>query len=246
MKAIILAAGEGTRLKKYTEGMPKGMLPFAGKPLLQHQIETLRAGGIEDIVIVRGFEGAKIQFHGITYYNNLDWQNTNMVETLMCAREEMTEEFLVCYSDILYEPKVLETVLSTSCNVGVTVDMDFLDYWNARLDDPQSDHESLIIENNRITELGTPNPPPEKISGRYVGLLKFSGQGIDNLKRTYQQNPKQFKKAFMTDLLQAMIDTGITITPIRINRGWLEFDTNEDYEKYREWIKTGEMDKFYR
>ena len=73
MKAIILAAGMGTRLGKYTENLPKCMLNFNGKTLIQHQIDTLRECGITDIIIVKGHVPEKIQIPGVKYYINDDY-----------------------------------------------------------------------------------------------------------------------------------------------------------------------------
>ncbi|MBU1704796.1 MAG: phosphocholine cytidylyltransferase family protein, partial [Nanoarchaeota archaeon] len=146
MKAIILAAGMGTRLGKYTESLPKGMLEFNGKPLIQWQVDTLRACGINDIVIVKGYVPDKINISRVKYYENKDYASTNMVETLFCAEEEMDDEILVCYADILYEKRIINKILKSKVDIGVTVDKDYWDYWKARLDNPKEDTESLVIE----------------------------------------------------------------------------------------------------
>lgn len=70
MKAVILAAGQGTRLKKYTENLPKGMLEFAGKTIIERQIETYQKCGITDIIVVRGFAADKITYPDVKYYEN--------------------------------------------------------------------------------------------------------------------------------------------------------------------------------
>jgi NDP-sugar pyrophosphorylase family protein len=64
MKAILLAAGMGTRLDKYTKDLPKCLLNLAGKTLIERQVETLRAAGINDIVIIKGFMPDKINIPG--------------------------------------------------------------------------------------------------------------------------------------------------------------------------------------
>ena len=95
MKAIILAAGSGTRLKKYTENLPKGMLDFMGKTLIERQIEVYKECGIKDIIIVRGFAADKITYEGVKYYTNKDYANTNMVESLMEAKAEFNDDKLL-------------------------------------------------------------------------------------------------------------------------------------------------------
>ncbi len=95
MKAIILAAGQGTRLKKYTQNLPKGMLAFMGKTIIERQIEMYRKCGITDIIIVRGFAADKITYDGVKYYTNEDFANTNMVESLMAAKAEFDDDVIV-------------------------------------------------------------------------------------------------------------------------------------------------------
>src|SRR3989338_5798791 len=108
MKAIILAAGMGTRLGKYTKDIPKGMLNFNGKSLIERQVEVLRSCGIKDIIIVKGYMPDKINIKGVKYYENKDYANTNMVETLFAAEKEMSDNIIVCYSDIIYQKNVLK------------------------------------------------------------------------------------------------------------------------------------------
>ena len=252
MKAIILAAGSGTRLDKYTKNLPKCMLELNGKALIERQVETLRAAGIEDIILVKGYMAEKIQIPGVKYYINNDYASTNMVETLFKAEQELNDEIIVCYADILYDKTVIEKILATNFDIGVTVDDDYWDYWSARLDNPEEDTESLVIEDGKIVELGDTNCPIEKAKVRYVGLIKFSKKGVEILKNVYHKNKekyyynnapwmrsKSFKKAYMTCMLQSIIDEGFRVNPIIISRGWIEFDTNEDYEKVNEWLKSG-------
>ena len=258
MKAIILAAGKGTRLGKYTKNLPKCMLRFNGKSLLQMQVDTLRSCGIKDITIVKGFMQDKIKIGGVKYYVNEDYENTNMVETLMCAEKEMHGGFLVCYGDILYEKKVIKKILEDKSSIGVAVDSDYWAYWKARLGNPEKDTESLLIKNGRIAELGAPTSKKEDIKFRYVGLVKFSKKRAAVLKMIYHRNRKKyfdkdvkwmnsksFKKAYMTCMLNAIIKSGYIINPVIIQNGWLEFDTREDYEKYNKWHKNGTLGRFF-
>lgn len=257
MKAIILAAGMGTRLGKYTENLPKCMLNFAGKTLLERQVETLREAGITDITIVKGYMPEKINIPGTKTYLNHDYQNTNMVETLFCAEAEMDDDLLVCYADIIYEPKVLQKILENNAKIGVVVDNDYWEYWQARTDFPENDMESLVIENNQIKDLGNTKCSREEAKVRYVGLIKFSKEGINILKQVYHKNKslhfhkdepwlrsKSFKKAYMTCMIQAIINSNFPVTPIPIQRGWLEFDTIEDYEKYSAWKEQNSLGRF--
>jgi len=257
MKAIILAAGMGTRLGKYTQSLPKCMLEFRGKTLLQRQVDTLRSCGITDITIIKGYEPDKIKIEGVKYFENKDYGSTNMVETLFCAREELQGEVLVCYADIIYQQSVINKILSTPVDIGVTIDDDYWEYWQARLDNPQEDVESMVVKEGKIIDLGDTSCDMDKAKLRYVGIIKFSAQGIDSLKKVYDQNrsqffdldqpwkrSKSFKKAYMTCMLQALIDEGYSVKPIYITHGWMEFDTIEDYERAIAWVQEGSLHRF--
>jgi len=258
MKAIILAAGRGTRLKHYTENLPKGMLEFGGKTIIEHQIDTYKSCGIDDIVIVKGFMPEKIDFPGVRYYVNEDYDKTNMVESLFCAEEEFDDEIIVSYADIVFEPRVLSMLIDYEADITVTVDTDWKEYWEARHGSLGKDLESLVIEDSRIVELGKPDPNLEDIDGRYVGLLRFSGDGVDVLKKVYREARSRywdkvwgvsgnvFQKAYMTDLLQAIIDSGKGVDALKIRRGWLEFDSVEDYEMATGCLSDGALDRFCR
>ena len=254
MKAIILAAGQGTRLKKYTQDLTKGMLNFMCKTVIERQIELLRKCGINDIIVVRGFAADKIQYDGITYYMNEDFANTNMVESLMCAKEEFDDDMIVSYSDILYEERLLKGMMASKADFACAVDDNWKDYWQMRYGRVDFDTESLAInEDDNITELGLESPNIDDISARYIGLLKFSKDGLayiqEIMKAAYklpadqpwQQSGKIVKKAYMTDLLNAIIESGKDVKAVHFNNGWIEFDTNEDYESAIEWAQTKKL-----
>lgn len=257
MKAVILAAGQGTRLKKYTENLPKGMLSFMGKTIIWRQIETYRNCGIEDIIVVRGFAAEKISYEGVRYYMNEDYANTNMVESLMAAKNEFDDDLIVSYSDILFEEQMLRKMMKSSADYAAAVDDNWKEYWQKRYGRIDFDTESLSIdENDNIVELGLENPKFEAIDARYVGLLKFSKEGlkyIENIMekaylnygdKPWQQSGKPVRKAYMTDLLNAVIESGKKVRAERFHNGWIEFDTNEDYEKACDWVKNGNIQEF--
>ena len=257
MKAIILAAGQGTRLKKYTQDLPKGMLSFQGKTIIERQIELYRKCGIEDISIVRGFAGEKITYEGVKYYTNADYANTNMVESLLAARAEFTDDVILSYSDILFGEDILRTMKEAFGDFLVAVDKSWKEYWQVRYGRMDFDTESLSIDGNGfITSLGLENPPVAEIDARYVGLLKFSGWGLGIIEQVmenaytlgadqpWQQSGKPVRKAYMTDLLQALIQKGERVRAVPFCHGWIEFDTNEDFELACGWAENGTLDRF--
>ncbi len=254
MKAIILAAGQGTRLKKYTENLPKGMLSFMGKTVIERQIEMYRRCGIDHIIVVRGFAADKIKYEGVTYYTNEEYANTNMVESLMAAETEFDDDMIVSYSDILFEEKMLKAMMNSEADFAVAVDDHWKVYWEKRYGKVDFDTESLALdENDNIVELGLESPKLEDIDARYVGLLKFSQKGLEHIQqimkaayadfedKPWQQSGKTVRKAYMTDLLQAVIEAGYPVKAEKFQHGWIEFDTNEDYENACRWVDDGSI-----
>ena len=257
MKAMILAAGQGTRLKKYTQGLPKGMLPFMGKTIIERQIETYRACGISDIIIVKGYAAEKITYDGITYFTNTKYDTTNMVESLMTARESLDDDIIVSYSDILFTADMLKRMMASTADFVVAVDDAWKEYWQARYGQIDFDTESLQINpDSTIAQLGRENPNLGDIDARYVGLLKFSCIGVRRIVQIMEENYPQYedkpwkqsgktiRQAYMTDLLQALIEDGQRVMAERFEHGWIEFDTNEDYETACRWVKNGSINKF--
>ena len=257
MKAIILAAGQGTRLKKYTEGLPKGMLLFQGKTIIERQIELYRKCGIEDIVIVRGYAAEKIDYTGIKYYANEEYSVTNMVESLLVAKAEFVGDIIVSYSDILFNEHLLNSMIEAQYDFAVAVDDNWKEYWVQRYGRVDFDTESLKIDSdNCIMSLGLENPPVDEIDARYIGLLKFSRYALECVlelwdqdyeeyrDRPWQQSGKHIRQAYMTDLLNALIESGYPVKAIRFCNGWIEFDTDEDYEKACQWATDGTVKRF--
>ncbi|MDR3156990.1 MAG: phosphocholine cytidylyltransferase family protein [Lactobacillales bacterium] len=253
MKAIILAAGQGTRLKKYTKDLPKGMLEFNSKTLIEWQIERYRECGINDIIIIKGFCEEKITYNGVKYFVNKNFLTTNMVESLMTAKSEFDTDIIVSYSDLWFEKRILEKLVEASDDFVVSVDVDWQNYWKKRYGLVQYDLESLKIEKANIVKLGESNPIFEDIDARYIGLLKISKKGLDIIcsiidrdSKEYSDKPWKYSgniisQAYMTDLFQAIVDEGYVVKAKKFKKGWLEFDTNKDYENICKWVKNGEI-----
>jgi len=104
-RALILAAGQGTRLRPLTDDKPKCLVPLMGKSLLQRQTETLKKAGIKTIHIATGYRAEQIERLGFTSSFNPRYDQTNMVESLFCAKEFIEQEgdLIIAYGDIVYK-----------------------------------------------------------------------------------------------------------------------------------------------
>lgn len=255
MKAIILAAGRGTRMGKYTENLPKGMLVFEGKTLIERQLETLRQAGIKDIAIATGYESKKINYPNVKYFHNENFATTNMVETLMCADEFLDDDVLIAYSDILYTKELVELCFKANCEIGVAVDSDWKKLWKLRYNSCECDLESMQVKDGMIMELGKEVETSAGLDYRYIGLLKFTKTGLKALKNIYHsrkekntawpQSRKPFELGYMTDIISEIIKEGYKVEAIVSKGNWLEFDTNEDYEVISKYKSEGIIDNNY-
>jgi len=253
MKAIIIAAGPSKRLRPLTDDIPKCMLKINGKPIIQNIIEIFRNNRINDISVIRGYKKEKINFTNITYFENTDFWNNNILFSLMFAREKLEEaiktgeDVVMTYSDIWYNDSVVKALLKSKDAIAGIVDTDWYDYYNGRTDHPISEAENVIMDSNkRMLKIGkhifTDGIEKDK-QGEFIGLWKSTPEGIkiflkhfDRLNSTLKMtepyhNAKEWQKSYITDIFQEMIDQGEKIYCVLIRKNWAEFDTVQDYKR---------------
>ena len=244
LKAVILAAGLGSRMKHMTQDLPKALsIILDGKSLLQTQLETLRSVGITDISIVRGYCAEKIDLPGVRYYFNDDFTNNNILESLFYAEPELDGDVIVSYSDIWYEADVVKCLMRSEKDIAIGVDIDWKNYYRGRKDHPIEEAENVIFDSdNKVIKIGKIAAGREEVHGEFIGMMKLTARGCEILRRHYRlaralhegrpfQRAKIFKKAYLTDLLQEMADLGVPVHCQIIGGTWKEIDTLEDFEK---------------
>ena len=242
-KALIIAAGLGSRLKKHTENLPKCMLDFGGKTLLQRQLESYKKNGIKDISLIRGYKKEKINYKGLKYFENTDYKNNNILNSIFYAEKVINGNIIISYSDILFDSSVVERTLNSNHDISVVVDIDWRGYYVGRKDHPISEAENVIFNsNNEVEKIGKINSGNEEVHGEFIGMIKLSNRGTEifkehfhRLKKIYWNKPflraKTFQKAYLTDFIQELVDIGIKVHCVIIESGWKEIDTVEDYKK---------------
>lgn len=236
LKAIILAAGEGTRLRPYTLDRPKCLVEVDGRSLLDRQLDVLASEAIHPIVLIGGYRIEMLKRPGIELRVNPRYAETNMVWTLFCAEDDLEGDVLLCYGDIVYSREILQALLISKADIAVAIDLDWESYWRARNENPLDDAETLkLAADGRILEIGQKPKSLAEIEGQYMGLMKFSARGVQLLKKTFHDaqsagilRGKPVEKAYMTDLLQAMIDLHYRLDAVPVHGGWVEVDTVED------------------
>jgi L-glutamine-phosphate cytidylyltransferase len=236
IKAIILAAGEGTRLRPYTLDRPKCLVEVDGTSLLDRQLAVLASENVRPVIMIGGYRAEMLDRPNITLRLNPRFHETNMVWTLFCAESDMEGDVLICYGDIVYSRQVLQAILASKADIATTIDLDWEAYWRARSENPLDDAETLKMgTDGTIYEIGNKPDSLADVEGQYMGLIKLSAKGVKTFKRAFQDaksagnlQSKPVEKAYMTDLLQAVINAGNDVNAVLVNGGWVEVDTVDD------------------
>ncbi len=250
MKIIILAAGQGTRLRPLTDDRPKCMVEVNGRSIIERQLDTMHACGIkdEDITIISGYCNnvlkKKFEDTNIHFIVNEQYETTNMVCSLMCAKSlmEVEDDIIISYGDIIYSEAVFKKILDVKDEMSVIVDDGWYEYWSERCENPLDDAETLMFDaEDYLTEIGQKTTELANVRSQYIGLMRFKGKGLKAMlslseeakRRSDQDEPlwrttRNYAKMYMTDLLQGLIDEGNKLRAVHIQRGWFEVDDCDD------------------
>ena len=243
MKAIIIAAGMGSRLNPLTDEKPKCMLELNHRTLLQHQIDALRGAGIDRIAVIKGYKKGMIDYPNLTYYVNDNYESNNILHSLFYAEEEMTDEFIAAYSDIFYGREIVKRLVDNKQDISIVVDIDWRGYYEGRTDHPIEEAENVSFDaDNNVVKVGKILPDKDAVHGEFIGMMKCSRKGavvfrryFHRLEDIYSGKPFQrapvFEKAYLTDMFQDMVDYGVSINCVIIEKGWAEIDTVQDYKR---------------
>lgn len=249
MKAIIIAAGRGRRLMPTTADTPKCYAEVQGKRMLDWGLEALEASGIRDICFIGGYQIDRVRadYPQFTFRHNTDWENNNILASLMYAEDLMDEPFICLYSDILYRPGVIGDLLGSGGDISLSVDTCWLERYRHRTQHPPDDAEKVTALNGHITRIHRGIDPAEAY-GEYTGIAKFSERGAAWLKEHYHRCREShagkpfreaavFEKAYFIHLLQEMIDAGVVMAHVDTPGGYMEVDTQQDFELARKFWK---------
>ena len=237
MKAIILAAGRGSRMKSLTDERPKCLVELRGKPLLEWQLESLRAAGISDIAVVTGYKRELLAERGLSEFHNRRWAETNMVSSLACAESWLQgQPCIVSYSDIFYSPVAVQSLINSDAALAVTYDPNWLQLWTERFGDPLLDAETFrLTATHTLVEIGNKPQSVDDVQGQYMGLLRFTPEGWAEVVRLRTElSPQQRDSMHMTNTLQRVIDAGrVPIEAVAYTGEWGEVDSSEDLSVYQ-------------
>ena len=242
MKAIILAAGRGSRMGTRTADGPKCLTVLAERPLLNWQCEALLGAGVEQVGVVRGYRADRIAVPGAEYFENPRWEQTNMVQSLRAAAPWLTSTAcIVSYGDIVYSADAVRRLMRSPGDIAITYDPNWLALWSARFENPLSDAETFQTDvDGRLVEIGSKAAHVDQVRGQYMGLLKFTPKGWAAVE-SYLASllPEAVDRLDMTGLLSRLLAIGVRIDTVAITDRWFEVDTEHDLEVYEAMLGQG-------
>jgi len=252
MKAIIIGAGRGRRLMPTTADTPKCYAEVHGRRLLDWALAAFAAADIEEICFIGGYQIAKVQgdYPQFTFRHNADWENNNILASLMHAEDLMAEGFICCYSDTLFTGQVVRGALANPADVVLSVDTNWLARYEHRTQHPPDDAEKVIVQNGRVTRIHRGIASPDA-HGEFTGLAKFTAAGAAQLRDHYHRargknagkpyrEAAVFEKAYLIHLLQEMIEQNVKMTHADTPGHYMEVDTQQDFELARRYWPQGD------
>jgi choline kinase len=229
MKALILAAGQGTRIRSIHGQRPKCLIRVDGRTILDHQLESLRIAGIREVGIVVGYEKEQIMGHvrsryrddslQVSFVENPAFAVTNNMYSLWSARDWVGEESFVCLNaDVIFEPLVLVSALTSTAPISMIVDPEWRD-----------ETMKVIVSGNRVVQMSK-RIPKEIFSGTYIGITTFSAQAnrqlFDRLGKLVSAGQVN---EFFNAAVQQLADEGVHVGFSSTERlPWAEIDDPAD------------------
>ena len=240
MKAIILSAGQGRRLMPLTESVPKCCLKLDGKPLLVHQIESLAANGVDEVVVVTGFNHrlveevvSEINIRGTsvrTLYNPFYAVSDNL-GTSWVAREEMDTPFLLVNGDTLFESSTLAQLLISERVYPITLAVD-------RKGDYDDDDMKISADGEQLNRVGK-KLNMSIVNGESIGMMVFSREGakafvqkVENL----MSSPDGLARWYLSAIDELAVTGIVGINSIQGN-DWCEVDDLSDFARAEKAVK---------
>jgi len=230
VRAVILAAGNSTRLAPVSGGKSKELLTVGSKAIIEHQIDLLHECEVIDLVVVVGHCADEVQARvgdEVRYIHNPRYGSTNNIYSLWCARAEIVGYETICmHGDVLFHVDTLAKLLARQDDVCLVIDRT-----------PDEETMRVKIEDGRVVGVNK-KIPYAGASGTFIGVARFSQQAgyrlvweLDMLVRAGQTG------GYFTDAIEAMIKKGESVGfSTTDGLPWVDIDSPEDLRRAREEI----------
>jgi choline kinase len=224
MKAVILAAGQGTRIRSVHGEHPKCLIEVDNTTILDHQLDALTMVGINDVAIVVGYEKEqiiarvntrKLPTQRIQFIENLTFAITNNIYSLWLALDWLRgDSFVVLNADVIFDPEILDLAVRPHALISMIVDP----LW-------RDETMKVVVEGDHVIRMSK-KISREEFSGTYIGITVFSKAIQDRFFRTMNElisagQVNEFFNVAVQELANEGIRVGYTSTD---GLAWAEID----------------------
>jgi choline kinase len=238
-----------------TADSPKCFAVVDGKRILDWTVEAFHANGLDDICFIGGYQIEKVReaYPAFEFRENDNWQNNNILASLFYAEDLMNEPFICCYSDVLFNKNIVANLMSNQESIALGVDTAWMARYEHRTEHPSDDAEKVIVRDGTVTRVHREIAEAEAY-GEYIGVAKFSTEGATSLRQHFHRCREQFagqswreakifEKAYKIHLLQEMLEAGERIVHVDTPGGYIEVDTQQDFEYARRFWTSRHLDQ---
>lgn len=226
-KVIVLAAGNGSRLRKLSLGRPKCLTPLAGNTLLDWQRKAFEQSGMKErLLVVR--EGSTIVAEAHEEVLHISGIGGPMDSLFSVDADRVPNGALVCYADIVFNASIVDTLLEADGDICIVADKAWFSLWSCRFDSVLDDAETFRTRGTSVVDIGGCARHPSEIEAQFIGMIKLSPRGFEQLRVLHEPGDD------CTRLLDRAIRHGLTVTAVFIEGRWCEVDSPEDVSAYHE------------
>lgn len=234
MKAVILVAGIGSRIRPLTDNNHKTLLKVSDKEILARMLENLDAVGIDDVAFITGYRVEQVTRFvkenfpktNSTFIYNEKYLDTNTGYSVLLAKDFVGDEpFLKFDGDVVFEKAVLEKLIKNEFENCLCIDT------NINLE--AEEVKVRLDENGQALEVGK-GIDPHNASGESIGIEKLGGEGAKTFFAELEKLMKDQSnwKRYYDDTYTTLVKKGIPFGAANITGSkWVEIDTHEDYAK---------------
>lgn len=241
MKAILLAAGIGSRIRPLTDDKPKSLLEVNGRTILQNMLENVEACGMTDVIVITGYLEDMIKSYisehfpslNVTYIRNEKYLDTNTGYSLMLTKDAVGDDSFIKFdADVIFEKAILQKLIEDTHETALCIDRNI--HLEAEEVKVITDAEGNAVEVGKKLD-------PHKAAGESIGIEKI---GKDAAKLLFAELERLMQdqanwKEYYDDSYTTLVTEGVPFGAVDITGlKWVEIDTHDDYARAKELFTT--------